>query len=135
MSYSIIVVLSIVPSFTVSYSIELIRCNLNDEKEEYYLLHRKPAIDFDNIDDEEFFNNATKIFLSENEVSDIIHIINESRVPPIMQSLVGLDGCGYSLYFFDDDGSARSSFSWWGNIPNEWYDLGRIVSILSKYFQ
>lgn len=135
MSYSIIVVLSIVPAFTVSYSIELVRCNLNDGKEKYYVFHRKPAINFNNIDEEEFFNNVSKIFLSDDEVSDIINIINEIRVPPIAQSSVGLDGCSYSICFFDDDGSAQSSFRWWGNIPNEWQDLDRIVNILSKYFQ
>lgn len=133
MSEIIIVLLSISPSFSQSYSIGLVKCSMNSKRDEYYLIHTKPAINFSDIDEEESFNKARKIHLSNNDVSDIIRIIHESRVPLISQSSIGVDGCEYSLYFFDDDGSAKSCFSWWGNIPNEWYDLDRIVTALNKH--
>ncbi|MBM7868906.1 hypothetical protein JOC70_000375 [Clostridium pascui] len=133
MSESIIVLLSILPSFSPSYSIGLVKCSMNSKRDEYYLIHTKPAINFSDIDEEEFFNEARKIHLSNNDASDIIKIIRESRVPLISQSSIGVDGCEYSLYFFDDDGSAKSRFSWWGNIPNDWYDLDRIATALNKH--
>lgn len=133
MSESIIVLLSILPSFSLSYSIGLVKCSVNGKRDEYYLIHTKPAINFSDIDEEESFNKARKIHLSNNDASDIIKIIHESRVPLISQSSVGVDGCEYSLCFFDDEGSAKSRFSWWGDVPNEWYGLNRIVTDLNKH--
>ncbi|AKA72338.1 hypothetical protein CSCA_5213 [Clostridium scatologenes] len=106
---------------------------MNGKRDEYYLIHTRQAITFSNIDEEEYFSKARKIHLSNNDASDIINIIHEIRVQPISDSSIGIDGCNYSLYFFDDDGSAKSCFSWWGSIPNEWHDLDRIVNVLNRH--
>lgn len=134
MEINLVLVLSVSPSFGLPYSIALVK--LNEGKEKYYLLKKSSSMtNFDIINEGQFLKEDFKVLLSDYEIRDIFFIMSEIRIPPITESFIGLDSDTNSLHFYDGDGSANSSFSWWGDIPNEWSQLGILVEKLKSYFK
>lgn len=70
------------------------------------------------------------VSVSTNDALEILALLDDTTIPPIPKSPMGLDGCTYELIISRGFGMAH--YVWWGAPYEEWKVLGEVAaSVLS----
>ncbi len=113
------ITLEISPSFSGELRIELSEGFLSS----------KGNIDLENICC--FSDAQLKLELTAVNYDYLLGNIREITIPAIPDFSIGLDGTTYKITF--SNGFNLASYTWWGECPKEWNELGNLANRLISY--